>query len=123
MLLSYYHSDFWQIILKHNIIELSIKLSDTIYNSTIRSNCMLAISLMTYNTKLFDYLLKNNVIDLLIENCKLSEIDLDVQLYSTQALVHFALNEKSIDILIDKGIMDLFNHFDHNPKLKGDKKQ
>ena len=31
--------------------------------------------------------------------------------FSTLALVHFALNKQSINILIEKGVMDLFNSF------------
>jgi len=30
--------------------------------------------------------------------------------------VHFALNKKSISILIDKGVLDLFDTFGNNPK-------
>jgi hypothetical protein len=36
--------------------------------------------------------------------------ELQVKTYSTLALVHFALSKRSIKILIDKGIMDLFNN-------------
>ena len=73
---------------------------------------MLGLSLMTYNHKLFDILIKNNVMDILLENCKENNnSDLDLKLYSTQALVHFALNPKSIDMLIDHGVMNLFANF------------
>jgi hypothetical protein len=34
-----------------------------------------------------------------------------VKQYSTLALVHFALNEKSIQILIEKGVLELFDTF------------
>ena len=38
-------------------------------------------------------------------------MDVQVKQYSTLALVHFALNKKSINILIEKKVMDLFNSF------------
>ena len=37
--------------------------------------------------------------------------DIKVKQYATLTLVHFALNPKSITILIEKGVIDLFNSF------------
>ena len=43
--------------------------------------------------------------------CKDATGDIQVKQFSTLALVHFALNKQSINILIEKGVMDLFNSF------------
>ena len=43
--------------------------------------------------------------------CKDLTGDLKVKQYSTLALVHFALNKKSINTLVEKNVMDLFNSF------------
>jgi len=37
-----------------------------------------------------------------------------VKQFSTLALVHFALSKKSINILIEKGVLDLFDTFGSN---------
>ena len=58
---------------------------------------------------MFDGLISKGVIDLVMELCQ--DNDLDVKQYSTLALVHFALNKKSITIMIKKGVMELFNSF------------
>jgi len=60
---------------------------------------------------MFDELIKRGVIDLVMELCKDASGDILVKQYSTLALVHFALNKRSINILISKGVMDLFNSF------------
>ena len=36
-------------------------------------------------------------------------LEISIKRFSTLALVHFALSRESIQILLDKGIMDLFN--------------
>jgi hypothetical protein len=93
VLISYHENELYEVIVKHDIIGLVMSLSHSRLTTRTRSNCMLAVSLMTYNDKLFKFLLKNNVIDQLLEisKDKVSN-DVDVKLYSTQALVHFALN-------------------------------
>lgn len=70
---------------------------------------MLAISLLTYHESLFEELISNGVIDLVMNLCMDAGGDLTVKSFSTLALVHFALSKQSINILIQKGIMDLFN--------------
>jgi hypothetical protein len=70
---------------------------------------VLAISLLTYHESLFDELINNGVIDLVMNLCMDVGGDLTVKQFSTLALVHFALSKQSINILIQKGIMDLFN--------------
>jgi hypothetical protein len=46
--------------------------------------------------------------------CRDKTQDTIVKQYSTLALVHFALNRKSIKILIDKGVLGLFDAFSGN---------
>lgn len=75
----------------------------------MRSNAVLAISLLTYHESLFNELISNGVIDIVMNLCMDQQGDLQVKQFSTLALVHFALSKQSINILIDKGIMDLFN--------------
>ena len=43
--------------------------------------------------------------------CKDKDQDVVVKQFSTLALVHFALNRKSIKILIEKGVLNLFDAF------------
>jgi hypothetical protein len=91
------------------LLSFIIKLIDNKFASTVRQNAVLGISLLTYHEKLFDELIQNGVIDLVMELCIDKNCDIAVKTYSTLALVHFALSKQSIKILIDKGIMDLFN--------------
>lgn len=91
-----------------------IKISGKNYKSSIRSNAVLAISLLTYNENLFDEIIKQGVIDLVMTLCRDKTQDTIVKQYSTLALVHFALNRKSIKILIDKGVLGLFDAFSGN---------
>lgn len=60
---------------------------------------------------MFDELIKRGVIDLVMDLCKDTSGDIQIKQFSTLALVHFALNKQSINILIEKGVMDLFNSF------------
>jgi hypothetical protein len=72
---------------------------------------VIALSLLTYHDGMFDELLEKRVIDFVMSLCKDTRDDIIVKEYSTLALVHFALNKRSINFLIDKGVMDLFNNF------------
>jgi hypothetical protein len=56
-------------------------------------------------------LIDKGVIDLVMDLCKDLSGDIKVKQYSTLALVHFALNKKSINTLVEKNVMDLFNSF------------
>ena len=60
---------------------------------------------------MFDELIDKKVIDLVLALCKDLKDDIKVKEYSTLSLVHFALNKRSINFLIEKGVMDLFNSF------------
>ena len=66
---------------------------------------MLAISLLTYNDKIFDEIIDKKVIDLILGICMDDQCELTVKEFSTLALVHFALNKKSINMLVEKGIL------------------
>ncbi|CDW78052.1 UNKNOWN [Stylonychia lemnae] len=106
-----FYPDMIDQIIKLNLLEFIIKISGYQYQSNIRSNAVLALSLLTYHEKMFDELISRGVIDLVMDLCKDSNGDIQVKQFSTLALVHFALNKQSISILIDKGVMDLFNSF------------
>ena len=77
---------------------------------------MLAISLLTYNENLFDEIINEGVIDLVMALCRDQAQEISVKQYSTLALVHFALNRKSIRILIDRGVLNLFDTFSAGQK-------
>lgn len=49
-----FHEDMFDQIIKINLLQFVIKISNSSYPSPIRSNAVLAISLLTYNEKLFD---------------------------------------------------------------------
>ena len=110
-LMTFHVEDMYQYIIDWKILELAMMLLAPKFDHLVRSNAMLAISLMTYNEKLFKHLIDHNVIDKLLDNCRDPNTEIEVKFYSTQALVHFALNKNSINILIQRGIMDLFSNF------------
>lgn len=49
-----FHEDMFDQIIKINLLQFVIKISHNSYPSPIRSNAVLAISLLTYNERLFD---------------------------------------------------------------------
>lgn len=105
-----FYPDMIDQVIELNLLEFIIKLtSATVYRPEVRSNAVLALSLLTYHKQMFNELIKRKVIDIVMHLCKDSEVQ--VQQFSTLALVHFALNKESITILIEKGVMDLFNSF------------
>lgn len=106
-----FHQDMFDHIIKLNLLEFILKISDSKFPSSIRSNAVLAISLLTYNEMLFDEIINKGVIDLIMALCRDQHQDLTVKQFSTLALVHFALSKKSINILIEKGVLELFDTF------------
>lgn len=88
-----FYPDMIDQILRLNLLEFIIKISGPQYGSTIRSNAVLALSLLTYHEKMFDELIKRGVIDLVMNLCKDVSGDILVKQFSTLALVHFALNK------------------------------
>jgi hypothetical protein len=106
-----FHKDMFDHIIRLNLLKFILKISQEKYPSEVRSNAVLAISLLTYNEKLFDEIIDKGVIDLIMELCRDPNQEIEVRKYSTLALVHFALSKKSIKILIEKGVLDLFDKF------------
>ena len=104
-----FHPDMLQLIVQTKLLKFIIQLIDAKYSVTIRSNAVLAISLLTYHQTLFNELINNNVIDMVMNLCMDPRLELSIKRYSTLALVHFALSRESISILLDKGVMDLFS--------------
>lgn len=109
-LISFYPDMIDQII-GLNLLDFIIRLCGQGYSAEIRSNAVLALSLLTSQDAMFDELINKKVIDLVMALCKDLKDDIKVKEYSTLALVHFALNKRSINFLIEKGVMDLFNSF------------
>ena len=91
------------------LLKFILKLVEPKFPPSVRSNAVHSISMLTYHERLFDELISSGVIDYIMELCMDPKGDLQVKQFSTLALVHFALSKRSINILIDKGIMDLFN--------------
>ena len=109
-----FHQDLYQLVINQKLMGFILKICDQKYSNTVRSNAVLAISLLTYNDKLFDEIIHWGVIDLIMELCQDQNQDIVVQQFSTLALVHFALNERSLNIIIEKGVLDLFDTFGSN---------
>lgn len=65
-----YHQDMFDHIIKLNLLTFVIKISNKKFPSTIRSNAVLAISMLTYNEKLFEEIIDKGVIDLIMELCR-----------------------------------------------------
>jgi len=57
-------------IIKLNLLQFILKISESKYPSSIRSNAVLAISLLTYNEMLFDEIIDKGVIDLIMSLCR-----------------------------------------------------
>ena len=104
-----FHPDMLKRIVEVRIMNFIIKLVDAKFSVTIRSNAVLAISLLTYHETLFHELIENNVIDMIMDLCMDPLLEISIKRFSTLALVHFALSRESINILLEKGVMDLFN--------------
>ena len=106
-----FYPDMIQEIVKLDLLDFIILISSKRFSNKIRANAVLALSLLTYHDAIFNELLDKKVIDLVIELCKDHYDNIQVKQYSTLALVHFALNKRSIQFLIEKGVMELFNSF------------
>ena len=57
-------------IIKLDLLKFVIDISKDKYKSEIRSNAVLAISMLTYNENLFQELIDKGVIDLIMNLCK-----------------------------------------------------
>ena len=104
-----YHTDMLDYIIDMKLLKFILKLVEPKFAPAIRSNAVHSISMLTYHERLFDELMNSGIIDLLMELCMDPKGDIQVKQFSTLALVHFALSKRSIQLLLDKGIMDLFS--------------
>ena len=91
-----FHPDMLQRIIETKLLTFIIKLVDAKYSVQIRSNAVLAISLLTYHEVLFHELINLNVIDMIMDLCMDQSQDIAIKKFSTLALVHFALSKESI---------------------------
>jgi len=87
-----YHPDMLQRIIDTKMLAFIIKLMDPRYSVAIRSNAVLAISLLTFHEVLYEELINNNVIDVIMDLCMDPATDFNIKRFSTLALVHFALS-------------------------------
>lgn len=67
--------------------------------------------MLSQSAEMFDEFLKHGAIDLALSVCKSAEKDYEMKQAASMTLVNFALNQPDIKILLDKGIMDLFENF------------
>mmetsp|Transcript_17153 Transcript_17153/g.26519 ORF Transcript_17153/g.26519 Transcript_17153/m.26519 type:complete len:94 (+) Transcript_17153:755-1036(+) len=65
-----FQQDMFDHIIRLNLLQFVLKISDKKYPSSIRSNAVLAISLLTYNENLFDEIIRQGVIDLIMALCR-----------------------------------------------------
>ena len=86
-----YHADMLQRIIEVRLLAFILKLMDAKYSVTVRSNAVLAISLLTYHPLLYKELLTMNVIDTIMGLCMDPKQEQSLKVVSTLALVHFAL--------------------------------
>jgi hypothetical protein len=60
----------YKIILDLNMIDFVLKIAHEKFSSSIRSNAVLGISLLTFNENLFEEIIKKGVIDLVMNLCR-----------------------------------------------------
>jgi len=103
-----FHSDMIEQIFTLKLLQFMLKLTDSKFPVVIRAHAVLGISLMTYHEKIFDELVQNGVIELVMGLSIDKGCDPLIKINSTLALVHFALNKKSIQLAIDHNLMEIF---------------
>ncbi len=64
-----FHPDMIEQIVSLRLLNFIIKLVESKFSATIRSNAVLAISLLTYHESLFNELIGNGVIDIVMDLC------------------------------------------------------
>jgi hypothetical protein len=72
----------------------------------------MSIMLLTYNETLFQKMLDTGTVDLLIDLVTDKEQEYEVREVCTQALIHFALHEKSIKMLMERNLIKKFEKFE-----------
>ena len=65
-----FYPDMIKDVINLNLLNFIIKISGRQFNQNIRSNAVLALSLLTYHDAMFDELLDKKVIDLVMDLCK-----------------------------------------------------
>ena len=65
-----YHHDMYKHIINLKLLQFILKISDSKYPDSIRSNAVLAISMLTYNENLFEEIIKEGVIDVIMALCR-----------------------------------------------------
>lgn len=72
-----FHPDMIEQIVSLKLLNFIIKLVESKFSATIRSNAVLAISLLTYHESLFNELISNGVIDIVMDLCM--DVNGDIQ--------------------------------------------
>lgn len=106
-----FFSDMHDTFLRLDLLRFVVKLTDEKFSSTIRSNAIMTIKLLTYNPKIFSQMLSSGIIDLIMNLCKRRNEEILVKEKVTNALVHFALSDLSIKMLLEKKVLGLFEYF------------
>jgi hypothetical protein len=81
---------------------------------------MIALNQFMYCEHIFDKIVQGNCIDAIIFNCYDPKSDKEIKQVSAKMLSHFALNKKSLPILIEKNILGLFNIMKNNDSYNDD---
>ena len=102
-----FYSDLTDLCQNINIIQFSLKLIDAKFSPIVRSNGILSVSFLSYNEKFLKELVALGILDTILDLCNDPKCDILVKQFATQALVHFALSEHAISLLLEKGIMEL----------------
>ena len=94
---------------KLDLPTMLVELMSGRYSPRVRQLANQSISMLTYHESLCQVLIQKGVIDLAMDPCLEGTEDLSVMQFSTQVLIHFALNGDSIQILLEKGMMKFFS--------------
>jgi hypothetical protein len=113
-LIAFHQDELGKFILELDILKLIKQMLNPSFPCSVRANSILSVSLLTYHTQLFVQMIEAGFIDIILNLCRDRDQEIQVKENSTLALVHFALDKRSINILIDKGVMDLFSAFSNN---------
>ena len=69
--------------------------------------------MISYNQTFFDQILRDEdeLLDSMLLICQDPRADNKIKLFASQVLVHYALNSKSMDTIIQKGVFKIFSAF------------
>ena len=111
VLISFYSNDIPEEIIDLNLFPTILKLIDKNMPPKIIANGILAINMLSHNSKLFDMILDKKLINMILKIAMDPNVEPILQQYSTAALVRFAINKKSLSILVENKIIDIFKIF------------